>query len=51
MKKWVPGGIRVTPQHEIEGLDLSECGVEAYGEELRGFAAFPETELAEPLES
>jgi Amt family ammonium transporter len=32
----VPGGVRVDPEHEIEGLDLSECGVEAYADELRG---------------
>lgn len=36
MKKLVPGGIRVSEVHEREGLDISECGVEAYGEELRG---------------
>lgn len=36
MKKFVPGGVRVSEMHEREGLDISECGVEAYGEELRG---------------
>ena len=29
-------GVRVSEAHEIEGLDLSECGVEAYGRELSG---------------
>ncbi|NOY91306.1 MAG: ammonium transporter [Deltaproteobacteria bacterium] len=32
----LPGGVRVDEAHELEGLDISECGVEAYGEELRG---------------
>ncbi len=32
----LPGGIRVDAQHEMDGLDVSECGVEAYGEEPRG---------------
>jgi len=31
--------VRVDAQHELEGLDASECGVEAYGEELKGFSA------------
>jgi Amt family ammonium transporter len=34
--KRLPGGIRVDRQHEFDGLDISECGVEAYGEDLRG---------------
>jgi len=34
--KLLPGGVRVEAQHELEGLDVSECGVEAYGEELKG---------------
>lgn len=34
MKVIVPGGIRVDQAHEHEGLDLAECGVSAYGEEL-----------------
>lgn len=34
LKKTV--GVRVSEAHEIEGLDLSECGVEAYGRELSG---------------
>ncbi|MEM1415926.1 MAG: ammonium transporter [Myxococcota bacterium] len=32
MKALVPGGIRVSAEHELEGLDVAECGVEAYGE-------------------
>jgi len=28
--KLLPGGVRVDPEHEMEGLDLAECGVEAY---------------------
>lgn len=27
----LPGGVRVSPEHEHEGLDVAECGVEAYG--------------------
>jgi Amt family ammonium transporter len=34
--RWAPGGVRVDPEHEAEGLDLAECGVEAYADELRG---------------
>ena len=36
MKMVVPGGVRVSEAHELEGLDIAECGVEAYGEELSG---------------
>lgn len=43
--KRLPGGVRVDAQHEREGLDISECGVEAYGEELKGVSA--ESPLAE----
>lgn len=32
----LPHGVRVDAQHEFDGLDLSECGITAYGEELRG---------------
>jgi len=32
----LPNGVRVDAQHEYDGLDISECGVNAYGEELRG---------------
>jgi Amt family ammonium transporter len=39
MKFIVPGGVRVSEAHELEGLDISECGVEAYNEELKGFHA------------
>jgi Amt family ammonium transporter len=35
----LPGGVRVSAEHEHEGLDLAECGVSAYGEELRGMHA------------
>ncbi len=34
----LPGGVRVSRQHELEGLDVSECGVEAYGEDRQGIA-------------
>lgn len=36
MKLLVPGGIRVSEAHELEGLDIAECGVEAYNDELTG---------------
>ena len=39
MKFLIPGGVRVSPEHEMEGLDIAECGVEAYGEELAGIHA------------
>jgi Amt family ammonium transporter len=32
----LPGGVRVDLEHEHQGLDLAECGVTAYAEELRG---------------
>ncbi|MEM1418879.1 MAG: ammonium transporter [Myxococcota bacterium] len=37
MKAAVPGGVRVSEEDELEGLDVSECGVEAYGEEPFGY--------------
>jgi Amt family ammonium transporter len=39
LKFLVPGGVRVSEAHELEGLDIAECGVEAYNEELQGFHA------------
>ncbi len=39
LKALVPGGVRVSAEHELEGLDISECGVEAYGEDLKGIHA------------
>ncbi|MBX3273358.1 MAG: ammonium transporter [Sandaracinaceae bacterium] len=36
-------GVRVSLEHEIEGLDLSECGVEAYGREAGGGISMPES--------
>ena len=49
MKVALPGGIRVPVAHELEGLDLSECGVDAYGEELKGVSGEPaRMEAAEP---
>tara|TARA_B100001750_G_scaffold74268_1_gene59151 strand:- start:410 stop:1678 length:1269 start_codon:yes stop_codon:yes gene_type:complete len=36
MKFLVPGGVRVEAGHELEGLDVAECGVDAYGEEFGG---------------
>ncbi len=38
MKMAVPGGIRVSEHDEFEGLDITECGVEAYGEEFKGYS-------------
>ena len=32
--KLLPGGVRVSEEHEIEGLDLSEIGASAYGEDM-----------------
>jgi Amt family ammonium transporter len=29
----LPGGIRVDQEHEIDGLDLAECGASAYGDD------------------
>lgn len=42
MRLVVPGGVRVSKQHEIEGLDISECGVEAYGTEYGGYGSISE---------
>ncbi len=42
MRALIPGGVRVSRQHEIEGLDISECGVEAYGSEYGGYGTVPE---------
>lgn len=39
LKFLVPGGVRVSEAHELEGLDVAECGVEAYNEELTGVSA------------
>ena len=39
LKFLVPGGVRVSEAHELEGLDIAECGVEAYNEELTGIHA------------
>jgi Amt family ammonium transporter len=36
LKFLVPGGVRVSEAHELEGLDIAECGVEAYNDELTG---------------
>ncbi len=47
MKFLVPGGVRVSEAHELEGLDIAECGVEAYNEELQGFHAGAAAALAE----
>ena len=33
--KRLPGGVRVSRDHELEGLDLAECGIEAYNEDDR----------------
>ena len=39
--KVVAKGVRVHPEHEHEGLDLAECGVSAYADELVGMAHAP----------
>ncbi|MDH3727298.1 MAG: ammonium transporter [Myxococcales bacterium] len=39
LKFLIPGGVRVSEAHELEGLDIAECGVEAYNEELTGVHA------------
>ncbi|MGB8221592.1 MAG: ammonium transporter [Polyangiales bacterium] len=50
MKYLVPGGIRVSAAHELEGLDIAECGVEAYNEELKGYHAGSTGMSAAPAE-
>jgi Amt family ammonium transporter len=47
----LPGGVRVDAEHEHMGLDVSECGVVAYGEELRGAsdAGGAETSVRRPV--
>ena len=50
MKFLVPGGVRVSEAHELEGLDIAECGVEAYNEELKGFHAGASAISAAPAE-
>lgn len=46
LKVLVPGGVRVPAADEIEGLDLAECGVSAYGEELTGVSGAAEEAAA-----
>jgi ammonia channel protein AmtB len=46
----VPGGVRVSEAHELEGLDIAECGVEAYNEELTGIQAGATAMSAAPAE-
>lgn len=48
--KRVPGGVRVHPEHELEGLDLAECGVAAYSDELRGTSPDHADESRRPAE-
>jgi Amt family ammonium transporter len=50
LKFLVPGGVRVSEAHELEGLDIAECGVEAYNEELKGFHAGATAMAAAPAE-
>jgi Amt family ammonium transporter len=50
LKFLVPGGVRVSEAHELEGLDIAECGVEAYNEELKGFHAGASAMSAVPAE-
>ncbi|MEM9194348.1 MAG: ammonium transporter [Myxococcota bacterium] len=39
--KLLPGGIRVSEEHELEGLDRAECGVDGYGGFLGGSSPGP----------
>ncbi len=39
-------GVRVSLEHEVEGLDRAECGVDAYGEEPAGFHMAEDPEVA-----
>ncbi|MFW2387686.1 MAG: ammonium transporter, partial [Polyangiales bacterium] len=50
LKFLVPGGVRVSEAHELEGLDIAECGVEAYNEELKGFHTGATAMSAAPAE-
>ncbi|UCH29068.1 MAG: ammonia permease, partial [Myxococcales bacterium] len=50
LKFLVPGGVRVSEAHELEGLDIAECGVEAYNEELTGVHAGATAMVAAPAE-
>lgn len=50
LKFLVPGGVRVSEAHELEGLDIAECGVEAYNEELTGIQAGATAMSAAPAE-
>jgi Amt family ammonium transporter len=50
LKFLVPGGVRVSEAHELEGLDIAECGVEAYNEELTGVHAGATAMAAAPAE-
>lgn len=47
--KLFPGGVRVSREHEVEGLDRAECGVEAYADELRGTS--PQARMAATADS
>jgi ammonium transporter, Amt family len=51
LKVLVPGGVRVSESHELEGLDMAECGVSAYGEELSGVSGAAEgaTAISRPM--
>jgi len=44
-------GVRVSLEHEVEGLDLAECGVEAYGEEASGWSMPREADVSGPREA
>ena len=50
LKFLVPGGVRVSEAHELEGLDIAECGVEAYNEELTGIQPSATAMSAAPAE-
>ena len=50
LKFLVPGGVRVSESHELEGLDIAECGVEAYNDELRGIEVGAAAMAAAPAE-
>jgi Amt family ammonium transporter len=50
MKTLVPGGVRVSEEHELEGLDVAECGVDAYGEDFASRTSAAAAAMPAPAE-
>lgn len=50
MKFLVPGGVRVSEEHELEGLDVAECGVDAYGEDFASRSSAASAAMPAPAE-